>query len=300
MYTRSCYLCKSLIFKKICKVFNYTINRCSNCGFIFVFPLPKKEILERFYSSFDYRVPILQEVIIRKDAIRSLKLIKKYVYDRKISLFDIACGRGYFIDEARKLGWKAYGIDYSKNAIKYAYEKLNLDVERANINSYTCLRTYDIITINQFIEHVSNPNDVIRNSFNLLKKHGLIYIATPNIDSISAKVLGLQFDHLIPPEHLGYFSKRTLSRLVTSNRFKVLYIGTWSYKEDLAGIIKKIVRGRLNITLTQNLNVSLKQNNNFIKKIKYLLFDQIFCNVFYRFLNIKSMGSVLEILAIKE
>lgn len=300
MYTANCYLCKSTKYTKWRSITNYDLQRCDNCGFIFVFPLPSTETLKNFYEFFDYKDVSLSEVRIRKDAVKSLRLIKNHLHIKNISLLDVGCGRGYFMDEARKLGWNTFGIDYSSITIRYALRNLNLKVFQSDIGTYKTTNKYDVIVLSQFIEHVSNPNEIIKKCYQLLKKGGLIYVATPNIRSISAKVLGVGFDHLIPPEHLGYYSRKTLERLLSNNEFRLLHAGSWSYKEDLAGIIKCIIKKEPNKIITKKNAISSSNKSISKKRIKYILFDEIFCNLFYHFLNINSFGTILEVLAVKE
>ncbi|MBI4065410.1 class I SAM-dependent methyltransferase [Candidatus Gottesmanbacteria bacterium] len=300
MYTAICYLCKSTKYTKWRSISNYDLQQCDNCGFIFVFPLPSTETLKNFYEFFDYKDVPLQEVRIRKDAVRSLSLIKNHLEKENISLLDIGCGRGYLMDEARKLGWNTFGIDYSRNTIRYALKNLNLKVVQSDIGSYRTTTRYDVIVLSQFIEHVSNPNDILKKCYLLLKNNGFLYIATPNIKSISAKVLGVGFDHLIPPEHLGYYSRKTLERLLINNGFRILHAGSWSYKEDLAGIIKSIIKKESNKTIIKNSAIISSDKSISIKRIKYILFDEIFCKLFYQFLNINCFGTILEVLAVKK
>ncbi len=298
----SCYLCSERNALFLYRKGDYSILECSNCNFLYVYPIPSKRQLNKFYKTFDYQNEKTAEPIIRKDAIKSLKKIEKHSRRGKNSLLDIGCGRGYFLDEARKLGWKVSGIDYSKKIIDYAKKRLDLGVRCVDIFKYYPKKKFDIVTLNQVIEHVSDPQKLIEKCYGLLKSKGIIYIATPNIDSTSARVLKEDFDHLIPPEHLGYFNKKTLSRALEGCCFKVLYTGSWSYREDLAGIIKRILKGSKNKVKISSGRDSIPnvQNMSTIKKIKYFLFDVVFCGIFYRILNLDSFGIMLEIIAIKK
>lgn len=302
MHNDSCYLCNEKKSKILYKKNSFYIVKCLNCSFTYVKPLPLDSQLSKFYDNFDYKNNKLEEPLIRRDAIRSLKIICKHVGSMEKRLLDVGCGRGYFLDEARKIGFEVFGIDYSFKMIKYAKNIFNLNVQNIDVFKYKSQVKFDIITLNQVIEHLSKPRDLIKKCYKLLNPGGLVYIATPNIDSLSAKVLKEHFDHLIPPEHLGYFNNKTLTYLLKSANFNILHTGSWSSSQDLAGIVKRLVIKKIN-------NSNLKSNyallssdysiNSRIKEIKYILFDRLFCSLFYRILNIDHLGIMLEVVSTK-
>lgn len=295
-----CYLCNSRSSQFFGKKNGFSIVRCENCGFVYVNSVPSKRQLNQFYHTFDYYNVDAVEKVIRQDATRSLQKIE--LYKNTGSLLDIGCGRGFFMDEARKRGWEVQGIDYSKNVIDYARTVLHLNAQRSDVFSVTSEKKFDVVTLNQVIEHILNPKDLIQKCYDLLNSKGIIYIATPNIESLAAKVAKEYFDHLIPPLHLGYFSQETLSRLLEESHFRILYLGSWSYPVDLAGIIKRLLKKTQDITKLSKKNEfnTRSRNLSFIKRIKYLLFDKLFCGLFYRVLNFDSFGTILEVIAIKK
>lgn len=304
MNEAGCYLCKSYNYRLIAKKSKYRIFRCKNCSFVFTTPIPYQKEIDEFYSKFDYKDSLLAEKVIRSDAKRSLGIISKYVKTVG-GLLDVGCGRGYFLDEAKKLGWKTHGIDASELVTDYARSKLHLDVFRGDIFSFQITQAFDLITLNQVIEHFVNPEELINQCDKHLVKGGLLYIATPNVESVSARVLKDNFDHYIPPEHLSYFNQRTLKKLLEKLGYKVLYVGSWSYPADLGGIIKALLGKRVQSKqfsqlLNKNQGATSYSSNRFnIKQVKSFLFDRIFCHLFYKVLNFDSWGINLEVLAIK-
>lgn len=304
MKKTKCYLCSSNNYRLVTKKSKYRIVKCSNCDFIFTTPIPSKEELDAFYNTFDYRDNSSAEKIIRSDAKQSLGKIGRYT-NKKGELLDVGCGRGYFLDEARTVGWDTYGADTSRIVVDFAKKRLHLNVFYSDIFSFQPDKSFDLVTLNQVIEHFSNPEGLINQCSKYLKSGGLMYISTPNAESISARVLKGNFDHFIPPEHLSYFSQHTLQRLLEKQGFKVLYAGSWSYPSDFGGIIKSLL-GR-KAQQWQNKNVhdkgfyTVKKDSNFsnVKQIKSFLFDRVFCYLFYKVLNFGSWGINLEILAVK-
>ncbi len=304
MKDQQCFLCGSNNYRLIVTKSKYGIVKCKNCDFVFTTPILSEQELETYYKKFDYKDILSAERIIRLDAKKSLGKINKYI-KTKGDLLDVGCGRGYFLDEARKLGWSSYGVDVSELVTEYARNKLHLTIFHSDIFSFKSKQTFDLITLNQVIEHFVNPERLINKCSEFLTSGGLLYIATPNVESISAKVLKDNFDHYIPPEHVSYFSQHTLRKLLKKLGFNVLHIGSWSYPADLGGIIKALLGKRDNIKHSQSAlyknsrsspNTSKYLN---IKQIKSFLFDRVFCQLFFKVLNQDSWGTYLEVLAVK-
>lgn len=304
MKDTGCYLCSRKNYRLIIKKSKYSIVKCNNCDFIFTTPTPSKDEIVKYYHRFDYKDSLSAEKVIRSDAKRSLKKIAKYV-GKKGELLDVGCGRGYFLDEARSVGWNTHGVDTSQLVTDYATKNLHLNVFCSDIFSFRTTQEFDLIIMNQVVEHFINPEELIKHSTKYLKKNGFLYIATPNVDSISAKVLKGNFDHYLPPEHLSYFSHSTLKRLLEKLGFRIVYIGSWSYPSDLGGIVKTLLGKRAQSVQSSELDnkhlvVNPNRSSQFkIKQVKSFLFDRVFCHLFSKVLDFDSWGINLEILAIK-
>lgn len=304
MNDNSCYICDSNNYRLITKKSKYSIVKCKKCDFVFTTPIPNREELDKYYQRFDYKDSLTAENIIRSDAKRSLGKIGSF-FEKSGDILDVGSGRGYFLDEARKLGWNTFGVDASELVTDYAKNILHLNIFHNDIFSFHSTRTFDLVTLNQVIEHFVNPKELIIKCSKNLNGGGLLYIATPNIESISAKVLKENFDHFIPPEHLGYFSQYTLKRLLEELGFKVIYVGSWSYPSDLGGIIKTLLGKNLKreqpckfVTKTYTANSNCFSRFN-TQQVKSFLFDRVFCYLFYKVLNFDSWGINLEILGVK-
>lgn len=303
MKSSGCYLCGSYNYRLIIKKSKYGIVKCKNCDFVYTTPIPSQEEIDEFYRGFDYKDSLSAEKIIRSDAKKSLRGISKYVKKSKY-LLDVGCGRGYFLDEARKLGWDTYGIDVSESVVDYAKNELHLNVAYGDIFSFQSERKFDVVILNQVIEHFVDPKKLIATCRKYLEDEGLLYIATPNIESLSAKVLKGDFDHYIPPEHVSYFSQYTLKNLLDTLGFRVLHVGSWSYPADLGGIVKALLGKMTQTEHAENFDTVYESSSRTlsgfrIKQAKSFLFDQIFCRLFFKVLSLDSWGINLEVLALK-
>ncbi len=302
MNVNNCYLCNYNKSKTLYIKNNFTIVRCNNCEFIYVLEKLDKNIIEKYYNNFDYKSIIEAEKTIRKDTRRSCDVLDRLINNRG-RLFDVGCGRGFFLEEAKSRGWTVFGIDRSASMVSYARKKLHLNVIQGDIRSYKNKDRFDLVTLHQVIEHFEDPVDLLKNCYKLLNRGGYIYIATPNINSASSRIQKERFDYLIPPEHLSFFSEKTLKIALKSVGFDMKHIDFWSYPADLGGIIKTVI-GKRTLKTEKVLSLGFMSNrmNNqidLVKRVKSFLFDDIFCQLFYPVLNLDSWGTNLEVVAQK-
>jgi hypothetical protein len=79
---------------------------------------------------------------------------------------------------------------------------------------------YDIITMLGLVEHVTDPYKLIKRSYQLLKKDGMLMIQTPNSTSLLAKTMGKFWPPYSPIEHIHLFSRKSLELALLNAGFK--------------------------------------------------------------------------------
>lgn len=293
-----CYNCYSTSYKTLYIKGKYKINKCLICGFVYTSPVPTNRILNKYYSRFDNNLQNKEEIIVN-DSFRVLDVIYKYKRHNK-TLLDVGCGNGIFLKNSKLYDFEPFGLDISTKFIAYFKNILKIRLINADIRSYKSKRKYDILTLNQVIEHFSDPANIIRNCYNLLNTNGLISIATPNIESFTSKIRQEDFDYFIPPEHLSYFSINSLKSMLIRNKFRIVKIHTWTYSVDVAGIIKSLLRNNRSDKDQKNYIKSNQPKEQLLKSIKYILFDKILCVFLSATLNtFAKNGTMVQILAQK-
>jgi 2-polyprenyl-3-methyl-5-hydroxy-6-metoxy-1,4-benzoquinol methylase len=294
-----CYYCQSTNYKTLYIRGKYKINQCLICGFIYTFPTPSNNYLNKYYSKFDNNL-LNKQKIIEEDSFRELNAIYRYKNNRK-SLIDIGCGNGIFLEQSKSFGFDPTGLDVSNKFIIYFKKVLNIPFVHADIRNYKSKRQYDVLTLNQVVEHSSDPELIIRRCYDLLSDNGLISIATPNIQSLTALIRKEHFDYLIPPEHLSYFSKDSLILMLKRNRFKIVKIKTWFYPVDIAGILKELFQKNKLYYFEKNRSVkSYITVKEAVKYLKHILFDRILCVLLCRILNtFHNNGTMVQVIAQK-
>jgi len=122
---------------------------------------------------------------IKNNIINTFKLKNKKKPLNKIKILDIGCGGGLLSEPMRRLGAEVVGIDASQkniNVAKIHAKKNNLDIKYYcnSPENFEIKTKFDVILNMEIIEHVEDVDHFLRSSSNLLKKNGIMFIATLN------------------------------------------------------------------------------------------------------------------------
>jgi len=117
-----------------------------------------------------------------------------------LKILDIGCGGGLLCEPLKKLGAEITGIDASKNNIKAAKihaKKMNLNIKYIH-NSPENLKfekKFDVLLNMEVVEHVSNIELYMKNCSNLIKKNGIMFVATinKNLKSYLFAIVGAEY-----------------------------------------------------------------------------------------------------------
>ena len=214
----------------------YDIIDCEECRFIHITPIPSPEELKNIYEH-EYYVDDKPLYIERfKEDLEWWELAYDDRYDSFESslpqtarrLLDIGSGPGYFLKQGQKRGWEVMGVEPSLQAHKHSTEVLGLNVLRKEFNSEVAneLGFFDVIHLSEVLEHIPDPQNLLRVSHKILEVGGLICIVVPNDYNPFQEALraacGFKPWWVAPPHHINYFSFSSLSRIVEDVGFTVL------------------------------------------------------------------------------
>ena len=238
----SCDVCKNEGLKKI-TLSGFSILKCGNCGFGRLEILPEVETANKIYGSeyFDEK----SEPDHLKDSKKKYLFVKNYLEGTN-TILDFGCGTGNFLLAVKPDGHSIYGHDISQHAAQVASKRLNANVtsgpafeETFNEGQFDCITCFDVI------EHLSDYRDKIRLFRRWLKLDGLLFITTPNINSWDAAVLGKRwYGFKKYPEHVVYFSPKSITELLKSEGFDIQKIKVWGFVRSFKYIIEHLFQDR--------------------------------------------------------
>lgn len=260
---------------------HFNVVKCKKCGLVYVNPRPTPENMGFYYPEGKYythcepsknipprhrikrliigslpgydiktrRFKKLLGTILRKFLAEQVSIIIPFKKSGRI--LDIGCGNGDMIGWMKEYGWETYGVEISKAACEQA-SKQSLEVfcgelQDANFSS----GFFDVITINQVLEHIHNPLALLKECHRILKKDGLLVVGCPNFECFDSKLFGKDWSALQVPTHLYHFTQNTLHKILRNTGFEVQ---KWKFKDP----IPLYERASINIYRMSNKGMTVK------------------------------------------
>jgi len=152
--------------------------------------------------------------------------LKREIEAQIVRVLDAGAGSGAFAACLRDSGFftEVVALDIADSCIT-ACKKSGLLTMQGTLADLQP-ETYDLITMNDLIEHVFSPRDLLLQCHQALTEDGFVVIATPNGDGFDFKILRERTGNITPPEHLNYFNPKSLSLLLTDCGFTPLLVET--------------------------------------------------------------------------
>ena len=252
---------------------------CPNCKFQFVYPSLTSEEKSEIYDSSEYTAFINENddfIPIKKSKFK--KLLNNVIkYKNKCKILDVGCGMGHFLEVANTYGFDTYGIELSKFAAKVSAQHSGEDkIYQGIIEDCKWENMFELILMNDFIEHTDNPIEVLKSANRLLRNDTDCYvmITTVNTDSIVYKIMKTQWAHY-RLDHLSYFNNKVIYEMANKSGFEVIKIKpyfkilTFRYvnyilKADFEGINNKIFNILEKIPIFNDMQLPLYSGESFI------------------------------------
>ena len=163
--------------------------------------------------------------------IRLEYILSRCSLDKK-NVLDIGCGGGIISEELYKQGAKVTGIDSSSKSISIAKqhaEQNNYDIKYINksIFEITDLGIYDFIICFEMIEHINEPNDLIKKIKELSSKKSGLFLSTINRNLKSfmlAKIMAEYVFNYVPKgthQYAKFITPYELTKMLENNNYKL-------------------------------------------------------------------------------
>jgi 2-polyprenyl-3-methyl-5-hydroxy-6-metoxy-1,4-benzoquinol methylase len=175
---------------------------CNDCRLGFRHPRMTKEELDRLYC--------LGESDIWEDQINGRtdwKIAASFIstYHKGSRILDVGCFDGRFLDFLGP-GLKRFGIEIHEDAVRRARRK-GIDIIGKDYAVLEKSREdFDVITAMDLIEHVPDPNYLLRLLGNAIKPGGIIIVSTGNTQALSWRLMGSRYWYCTFAEHISFIN----------------------------------------------------------------------------------------------
>jgi 2-polyprenyl-3-methyl-5-hydroxy-6-metoxy-1,4-benzoquinol methylase len=222
----TCVLCgnRTALLYDDCTDFEYFMTapgdlyRCGSCGLVAMEPMPTREELPGLYPSEYHNLSTpknpVARFLLRRYQRRQADICRRHLPpDGRI--LEIGCATGDVLAELRDEYPVVHGIELSEDACAVARAR-GLDVFCGTLEEFVTDQQYDVVFMSHVIEHVLDPVETVAAIERLLAPGGVLYLETPNVGSLDARVWKQRWGLIHYPRHLYLFDRDTIARLLAT------------------------------------------------------------------------------------
>lgn len=214
--------------------------KCNDLGFLEVAFPPSPDELKAYYAELYYQTEqggyqksysdqelayINLKIAQRADIVDQLRKEKT-----SNTFLDVGCGEGFALSWFNSKGWSVKGLDYSSAGLEGANPDLLSYVEIGDLfeildNHIHANNQYDLVWLNNVLEHVLNPVELLTSLQGLVAADGLLVVTVPN-DGSSYQNFLLSNGYVnnpfwvALPDHLSYFKYESLIQIAESTDWR--------------------------------------------------------------------------------
>ncbi len=240
----------------------FPLVECNGCGVQAIYPQPNDEVLHAHYSS-EYYGSSRRKFVWPFSAIIGwfqsgrARLSARFVRpsmeagNRGVGrqqprrVLDIGCGNGGYLMHMKQRGFHVEGTEWTAESAGRIPVEEGITIHVGDLLTLDLPEnSYDLITMWHVLEHVRQPDEVLRKIHRLLKSGvggepgGKLLLALPNAQSDQARRFGLGWLHYDPPRHLCNFGVQSLTKLLNQIGFDIEWLTTHSLEQNTFGHIQ--------------------------------------------------------------
>jgi len=219
--------------------------QCLQCSHVFVRKRPTKTAISQFYLSdvnyaATYTDRSVAESRLQTIAIPWFQWMKTTFHSIRgcdpLSVVDVGCGAGHFVEACRRNGVDAKGNEVSDISRRFAKQTWNLDLDgRDFCVSAPSLGKADVVTFWGLLEHTPEPSMFLHAAKHVIKDKGMVIAKLPRWDSLSTAAQCASPDtvirHLDPMGHIMCFTDASAAELFYLSGLKP--VAGWYYGMDV-------------------------------------------------------------------
>jgi 2-polyprenyl-3-methyl-5-hydroxy-6-metoxy-1,4-benzoquinol methylase len=227
----------------------FTVYRCLGCGFMFMNPRYKNNVMMDFYGPGYYSGKSEYSYHDERDSLKffahvwNKRIGKIRTYVETGNFLDVGCSFGGFLKAASRY-FTPHGIEVSLYAAAYAKSLLGDAIHAGTLSDHPFpAGHFSVITMIELLEHLPDPVSALAECHVLLRRGGLLVIQTANMDGLQAKILGSKYAYFMPG-HVSYFSRKSLVAILQKTEFHKIKC----YFPVEFGLLPKLLKSRHSFT----------------------------------------------------
>lgn len=232
--------------KPFFSVRSWPLVRCPSCGFVQVAREPSLAELDEIYSK-NYFDPVKYKKndSLEREIKRRLNLMERANIPKNAKVLEIGCATGFFLERI-KSEYDVHATDYSKSDIeqlKTQFPELAMKLHSGRIEDLPYPEGFfDAILMWDVLEHIWDVKELSKKLKLWLKPGGVLLLSSPDISGPVPRMMKKRWAFMTPPEHLSFFSRRSLLELFKPLGFELMYYRSLGKWVNLGFLIYKIGR----------------------------------------------------------
>ena len=209
-----------------------TIVACRECAFLFKSTRPSAAYLDQLYSELteSYLKSVAEDNAEHREDFRVARQMLYEAFPSGGSILDVGCASGFFLESLGQ-NWNRQGVELFRLAVERSRSRPGIVVHETDLSSAVFPNeSFDVVCSFDVIEHLTNPMSIFREARRILKPGGWLLLGTGNSGSLAARMAGSRWTYLCIPEHISFFSPRSLKKGLartdfSSFKFKTIHHG---------------------------------------------------------------------------
>lgn len=233
------------------------VQVCKQCSAFSISPGPSEAQLNSFYENYDESHRRAKEMDIQQvlaqyqhaDTSTDLRLkeLSSIMNFEGARVLDIGFGRAFLLYCMKEAGAIPYGIELDPVAVELAHALGVNNAVQSSIDEFNPGIKFDLVILNDVIEHPLLPMDLLKKAVDLLAPNGLLMIWTPNGDYSQNHPDCITFR--VDLEHMQYLTTESCLSIASELKMKVAHLETLGFPA-LEGITEsKLERANNALTL---------------------------------------------------
>jgi len=224
----------------------FSLNRCLDCGAVFLSPSPTDKQLSQayddsYYGRGDSKFGSSVEKVL--DIFRQARVRRVCGHAKPGGrVLDIGCGGGDFLKKLSDMGFEAFGTELEGRAARRSLQVYGIKVKTGPLCETDFDKDFfDAVCMWHVFEHLTEPKQTMEIVSEILKPSGCLFLSMPNIESIQSRLFAGNWLHLDPPRHLFYLPPEKLVSVMKDFGFSMVRKSFFSLEQSVFGFQQSVL-----------------------------------------------------------